>query len=278
MVAAGGTAGRGAGRAGILGIPGPACTGADGCCAGTCAVGCGAAGGGPSGGRGPAVSWDERVSNPGKGWRGPERIWPGLGAGGAGREGIGMPRGATGGATGRSVTCPGTCPGCPEARGGRSGADRGAGGGGATSTGTSRAAGCGASATGSCLGAAGARDGSGATSATCSTGVSVSANFEPRDLAEPGDPFDSSVSRRLISIATGSSTELEWVFFSVTPSSGSMSRITFGFTSSSRASSLIRILTILCAPPSNSDTGVVRLNPVPYPELPRLPEPLQFLS
>ena len=125
----------------------------------------------------------------------------------------------------------------------------------------------------------GARDGSAAASFGCVFGRGFGFRpSEPRDPAEPRDPFDSSVSRRLISIATGSSTELEWVFFSVTPSSGSMSRITFGFTSSSRASSLIRILTILCAPPSNSDTGVVRLNPAPYSEPPRLPEPLQFLS
>lgn len=182
-----------------------------------------------------------------------------------------MPRGATG----RSGTCPVTCPACPEtlpeASGGRSGADRGAGGGAWASTGVSRV-GCEASDTGSCLGAEGARGGSAESSTTCSGAVSVSVEVEW------GDPFDSPVSRRLISIATGSSTELEWVFFSVTPSSGSMSRITFGFTSSSRASSLIRILTILCAPPSNSDTGVVRLNPAPCPEPPCLPGTLQFLS
>jgi len=132
----------------------------------------------------------------------------------------------------------------------------------------SRAAGCEGSATGSCLGAEGAREGSAAGPAwtTVSSAVSVFTD------AKAGDPLDSPVRRRLISIATGSSTELEWVFFSVTPSSGSMSRITFGFTSSSRASSLIRILTILCAPPSNSDTGVVRLNPAPYSEPPRLPQ------
>src|ERR1035437_4944516 len=44
--------------------------------------------------------------------------------------------------------------------------------------------------------------------------------------------------------ATSSSTELEWVFFSATPSSGSRSRIAPGLTSSSRASSLIRIFFI----------------------------------
>jgi len=45
--------------------------------------------------------------------------------------------------------------------------------------------------------------------------------------------------------ATSSSTELECVFFSVTPNPGSRSTITFGFTSSSLASSLIRIF-IIC--------------------------------
>jgi len=173
-----------------------------------------------------------------------------------------MPRGATGGMMG-----------CPAESGGRNGADRGAGG---ASAGISRASWA-TSAAGSDLAAAGLRDGS-AEGPGSATAVCVSPDTEPRDLAEPGDPFDSPASRRFTSIATGSSIELEWVFFSVTPSSGSMSRITFGFTSSSRASSLIRILTILCSPPSTSDTGVVRINPAPYPEPPRLPEPPQFLS
>jgi hypothetical protein len=258
MVAAGGAAGRGVGRGadGMLGtIPAP---------------------GSPAGGRDPASPVSTEA--PGNGWRGPERIWPGLGAGGAGRAGIGIPRGATGCAEG----CPSGCP-CPEASGpeangpdasgGRSGADRAAGG---ASTGISRV-GCAASATGSCLGTEAARDGSapevaGPASATCSTAVSTSGD------ARRGDPLDSPVSRRFTSSATGSSIELEWVFFSATPSSGSMSRITFGLTSSSRASSLIRILTILCAPPSNCDTGVVRFYPAPYPEPLVLPETLQFLS
>ncbi|MCU1339511.1 MAG: hypothetical protein JWO19_5092 [Bryobacterales bacterium] len=144
--------------------------------------------------------------------------------------------------------------------------------GGGASPGVSRA-GCEASTTGSCLGATGARDGSG-EGAVSATRSAVSASGD----AERGDPLDSDVSRRFTSIATGSSIELEWVFFSATPSSGSMSRITFGLTSSSRASSLIRIFVILCAPPSNSDTGVVRFKPAPYPEPPRLPGTLQFLS
>jgi hypothetical protein len=56
-------------------------------------------------------------------------------------------------------------------------------------------------------------------------------------------------------IATSSSTELEWVFFSATPSSGSISRIAPGLTSSSLASSLMRIFFILRTP---------RRNPHPY--------------
>jgi hypothetical protein len=48
---------------------------------------------------------------------------------------------------------------------------------------------------------------------------------------------------RMIS-ATGSSMELEWVFFSVTPSSGSISRMLWEGISSCLASSLIRILFI----------------------------------
>ena len=67
-----------------------------------------------------------------------------------------MPRGATGGAIGRSGHAL-YCPAVPEASGGRSGADRGAGGG-AASAGISRAAGCAASATGSCFGLGGRRD------------------------------------------------------------------------------------------------------------------------
>ena len=47
----------------------------------------------------------------GMGWRGPERIWPGLGGGGMGRDGITTPR--TAGALGAA--------GCPVANGGRNG-------------------------------------------------------------------------------------------------------------------------------------------------------------
>lgn len=51
--------------------------------------------------------------------------------------------------------------------------------------------------------------------------------------------------------ASWSSSELEWVFFSVTPTAGSTSRIALLLTSSSLARSLIRILLILLfAPPT----------------------------
>jgi hypothetical protein len=45
--------------------------------------------------------------------------------------------------------------------------------------------------------------------------------------------------------ATGSSMELEWVFFSATPSSGNMSIIECEGTSSCLANSLMRILLII---------------------------------
>jgi hypothetical protein len=52
------------------------------------------------------------------------------------------------------------------------------------------------------------------------------------------------VNRRRSSRATSSSTELECVFFSCTPNTGSISIIAPGFTSSSRANSLILIFFI----------------------------------
>jgi hypothetical protein len=50
--------------------------------------------------------------------------------------------------------------------------------------------------------------------------------------------------------ASSSSIELEWVFFSVTPTSGKTSRITLALTSSSLARSLIRIFIRSLFPPS----------------------------
>ena len=49
--------------------------------------------------------------------------------------------------------------------------------------------------------------------------------------------------------ASSSSIELEWVFFSVTPTSGKISRITLALTSSSLARSLIRIFIRSLFPP-----------------------------
>jgi hypothetical protein len=49
--------------------------------------------------------------------------------------------------------------------------------------------------------------------------------------------------------ASSSSIELEWVFFSVTPTSFSTSRIALAFTSSSLARSLIRIFIRSVFPP-----------------------------
>lgn len=54
--------------------------------------------------------------------------------------------------------------------------------------------------------------------------------------------------RRRSSRAVSSSIELEWVFFSEIPSSGSISRITPGLTSRSLASSLMRIFFIFTLP------------------------------
>jgi hypothetical protein len=67
-----------------------------------------------------------------------------------------------------------------------------------------------------------------------------------RRMAAPAPPCTLC---RIIS-ATGSSTELEWVFFSLTPSSGNMSIMACEGTSSCLASSLIRILLI-----NNGNTG-----------------------
>ena len=201
----------------------------------------------------------------GRGCRGPERICPGRGAGGAGLAGMGIPRGAIGGVNGG-----------PDDNGGRKGAERvGAGACGAgCSAGTSRAwtgASTAAVIKGSGLAATGACGASiGALSGTCSTATSGASLVRP--------PLSPSIRRRLISTATGSSIELEWVFFSVTPRTGSKSRITLGLTSSSRASSLMRILIILCAPSSTCDAGVVCFSPAPFPKSPRLPGTLQYLS
>jgi hypothetical protein len=72
---------------------------------------------------------------------------------------------------------------------------------------------------------------------------SASARGERADLAEEADSADPRKWRRTLS-ASCSSSELECVFFSVTPTSVRASRIALLFTSSSLARSLIRILLI----------------------------------
>jgi hypothetical protein len=227
-------------------VPGPGGRGA--------VRGVGILGSGVAGGRGvPGVGIDggafgKSPSPAGSGWRGPEIICPGLGAGagaGTGLAGIDEPR-ATGGATGT--------PGCPVASGGLNGcAGRGgiecssvlsfdASAVGTVSvfvTGSAFAAGC--VRTGSAAGA-------GAGSSTTDTSGSGSSCALEGAAPLPLPP----AKRRRTSSATSSSSELECVFLSLTPSSGNSSRMTFGLTSSSRASSLIRILLIRWRP----DAGV----------------------
>jgi hypothetical protein len=97
--------------------------------------------------------------------------------------------------------------------------------------------------------AAGGADGScragGSLGSKSATATEVSAGR----IAVP-DPLPCTLCR--MTSATGSSTELEWVFFSVTPSSGNMSMISCEGISSCLASSLIRILLI------NNGNTVVR--------------------
>lgn len=87
-----------------------------------------------------------------------------------------------------------------------------------------------------------------ACSATSVTGSSVPeagrSCTRPFDASVPSDGVVERVRRCRKIIATSSSTELECVFFSCTPSSGSMSMMTPGLTSSSLANSLIRIFFI----------------------------------
>jgi hypothetical protein len=79
--------------------------------------------------------------------------------------------------------------------------------------------------------------------------VSTAATGRPAGAGGPasGSAYSSGTSwpkiRRSL-MATSSSIELEWVFFSVTPNSVSRSRISCALTSNSRASSFIRILFI----------------------------------
>ena len=181
----------------------------------------------------------------GKGWRGPERIWPGLGAGGAGLDGTGVPRGAgsgIAGAAGAAGVWSGARTGWPVAKGGRIGA-AGLAGAPTGSLGADRAristsaAGAGSGLPAGGAGSAGSATGAGGDGSACSTAAGGSAPVKAA-------PFP--VKYRRTDRAASSSSELEWVFFSWKPSSGSNSRIRLGLTSSSRANSLMRILLILC--------------------------------
>jgi hypothetical protein len=90
-------------------------------------------------------------------------------------------------------------------------------------------------------GAAGAEEGAGARLIGRSGSSSSGNSFEAAGPAS---------SRRWRSFsAIDLSIELEWVFFSSTPSSGNISRMVFAFTSSSLANSLIRILGVRAKPP-----------------------------
>ena len=83
----------------------------------------------------------------------------------------------------------------------------------------------------------------------CDRSIFVLISSSPRPGREPDLPADDepSAAERMYTrtfSASCSSRELECVFFSVTPTSGSVSRIALLFTSSSRARSLIRTLLI----------------------------------
>ena len=197
------------------------------------------------------------LTGDGIGWRGPERIWPGRGGGGAEREGITGPRltGALG------------APGCPVASGGRNGnAGRtGVGGASEVSAGAAAAGRAGSGVTGA--GAVFATGGAGSATRASGwrTGSSRGAGASSFSSARP----PAATLRRRFS-TTSSSSELECVFLSVTPNSGNNSRMTFGLTSSSRASSLMRILLIRITPKRTAGTpGIERkpsLEPTPRAE------------
>jgi hypothetical protein len=207
--------------------------------------------GAPGAGGGGGGAFGASPIAAGRGCRGPDRICPGRGAG-TGRAGIAEPRG---GARGGAI-------GCPVDNGGRSGFTGRTGGAGSSETSlcASTAAGTSGFVTGSDLvsnfaaGSAFATGWASGASATGAEGISswmCAAGSAGSSMAGRVDPF-SPVTRCRIWRATSSSRELEWVFLSMTPNSGNKSRMTFGLTSSSRASSLMRILLIRWHPGANS--------------------------
>ncbi len=229
--------GAAAGAAGA-GAPGAAAAGTAGLgmARGVGILGMGAAGAAGRGAPGIAICGGAFGASPilgGSGCLGPERICPGLGVG-TGRAGIGMPR-PTGGVRG--------APPPVADSGGRNGNVDFAGAGAGSSGATSARAGSGRVSIGAGSGFAAGR---GVSLATGAAGASATAADAGTGALAPF-PLGSSVlpvMRRRTSSTTSSSSELECVFLSDTPSSGSMSRITFGLTSSSRANSLMRILLI----------------------------------
>lgn len=153
------------------------------------------------------------------------------------RAGIGMPRGATGGTSG-----------APLNSGGRNGvaARVGAGAGSSSFFGISAAlgAGSGVSATGSGAERRTGGAGGAATAAGFSCGGGTSAASGSDSSGRGFGVAPPLWKCRRTASNCSSSSELEWVFFSWMPNSGSRSRMTDVLTSSSRASSLIRILLI----------------------------------
>ena len=199
----------------------------------------------------PGVDLGRSARPGGSGCRGPDKICPGFGAGGAGREGITGPLFAG---------LPGPAEGCPLASGGRSGNA------GRTGAEWSPAAGAGSLGASSMMGVGSLfaiELGAGRTaSGAMAGGFAAASGSRPSPTGSAGSPNTPDATRCRICSATSSSSELECVFLSVTPSSGSRSRMMFGLTSSSRASSLMRILLITKTPkPPTSGPGNSINNP-----------------
>jgi hypothetical protein len=182
----------------------------------------------------------------GMGCRGPDKIWPGRGAG-TGRAGTGPVR---------SGGCSGAVP--PADRGGLKGAGLLRSGSSTVVTVASWEAvlletvvagdpmpaapggAAGLAATGGRSAMVSGR-GSGRAGSSIASGSATATEVSySRRAASPPPPCN----RSRIIFSTRSSMELEWVFFSETPSSGNMSMIACDGTSSCLASSLIRIFVI----------------------------------
>jgi hypothetical protein len=138
------------------------------------------------------------------------------------------------------------------------------GGAGAAAGGATGLGGCGGATTGfaTIVGGAGGRTGGAATASffwvialstspgreMCDKSILVLISSSPRNVrAERAEELCASAEPRMWArtfSASWSSSELEWVFFSVTPTSGSASRMALLLTSSSLARSLIRTLLI----------------------------------